>query len=329
MHVRTWLWYGIALALAGCATTAPQPESLPPVVISRPAAASGPVAAAIAEHRQLAQRHAQAGDFAAAAREWHIVTLLAPGDDAARAQLDAARAGIRQGVRDNLQAGNVAWRAGDADRASTLMLKVLALDPENGEAMKLMREIDRQKLVRIQGGRAAKVNQVTAAPVAGAAGRAAAGAPDTSESYDIDQRIEMFKAGDVAGGLHEFRAFVDGNPSNVGARQRIGVTVYERAQELEGKGLREPALALFEQAVSLRGGKPVPEWTAHVQELRKKLSAEFYDKGLQAYRTDTAAAIKLWETSLRYDPQNQKTATRLQDAKVVQEKLNRMQGGNR
>jgi tetratricopeptide (TPR) repeat protein len=325
MGTRHWLWACGALLLAACASEAPLPEPTPVVAAPKTQTAAGPVARAVAEHRALAQRYVQAGDYAAAAREWHIVLMLAPGDESGRTQLDAAHTAIRQGVRDNLQAGNSALRGGDADRASALMLKVLALDPSNAEAMKVLRDIDRQKLVRIQGNRAAKVNQANGA----APGRPPAGAavtPDATESYDIDQRIEMFKAGDTNGGLHEFRAFVDANPNNLGARQRIGTTVYERAQELESKGQREPALALYEQAASLRGGKPVPEWTARMQALRKKLSDDFYEKGLQAYRTDTAAAIKLWETSLHYDPQNQKATSRLQDARIAQDKMKRIQG---
>jgi hypothetical protein len=34
-----------------------------------------------------------------------------------------------------------------------------------------------------------------------------------------------------------------------------------------------------------------------------------------------ALAIKQWETSLRYDPQNLKASTRLRDARAAQEKL--------
>ncbi|MEO8675843.1 MAG: hypothetical protein ABI569_09700, partial [Casimicrobiaceae bacterium] len=183
--------------------------------------------------------------------------------------------------------------------------------------------IDRQKLSRIQGSRAARVAQAASAPTARAAPGSGA-ATDASESYDIDQRIEMFKAGDVEGGLKELRAFVDANPNNLGARQRIAATVYDRGRDAENKGAREQALMLYEQAVALRG-KPSPEWSAQAQRVRRTLSGEYYDKGMQAYRTDTAAAIKLWETSLRYDPQNPKATAKLAEARLAQEKLKRIE----
>jgi len=319
---RRVLPYCVVL-LGACASAPPEsPMSPTPVrVTPRPFPRDERITAGAAEHRQHARQHAQAGDLAAAAREWHIVSLLDPEDDAARAELAATRAAIRQGVREHLQAGNTALRSGDADRASAAMLKALALDPENAEAMKVLRDIDRQKLARIQGGRAARINQANSATRLAAA--PATARVEVAESYDIDQRIEMFRAGDVSGGLQELRAYVDANPNNQAARLRIATTVYERGRELEATGAREPALHLYEQAVSLRG-RPVPEWSARVQTLQKALSEEYYERGMQIYRSDIAGAIKLWETSVRYDSQNRKAVSKLQEARNAHEKLTRM-----
>jgi tetratricopeptide (TPR) repeat protein len=304
--------------LAACAEipTTPQPEA------AKTSPADASIASAIAAHRQQAEHDASVGDLAGAAREWHILTLLAPGNAQFAARREATRTAIAQGVRENLQSGNAALRGGDADRASAAMLKVLALDPDNSEAMKALRDLDRQKLSRIQNNRAARATQAANA----AANRPAPGSAataDASESYDIDQPIEMFRAGDVDGGLKELRAFVDANPDNQPARQRIASIVYERGREAEGKGAREQALMLYDQASTFRG-KPLPEWTEQAQKLRKALSDEYYDKGIQAYRTDIASAIKLWETSLRYDPQNTKAAAKLAQARLADDKLKRI-----
>ena len=181
------------------------------------------------------------------------------------------------------------------------MLKVLALDPDNADATKALRDIDRQKLARIQTSRAARVGQAATArkrPV-----RDWHGGRGGKRILRHRSAHRDIQAGDVEGGLKELHAFVDANPNNQDARQRIATTVYDRGREAENKGAREQALMLYDQAVALRG-KPAPEWTAQAQKLRRTISDEYYDKGMQAYRTDTAAAIKLWETSLRYDPQN-------------------------
>ncbi|MEO8303530.1 MAG: hypothetical protein ABI724_05385 [Betaproteobacteria bacterium] len=315
------------LVLGACAEAPLQP-SAPPVAMSREAPDEA-AAAAIAHHRQLAQRSAAAGDHAVAAREWHIVLLLAPDDEAARKGQDTERAAIRQGVRENQQAGTNAWRNGDADKATQAMLKVLSLDPQNAEAAKVLREIDRQKLTRIQASqslRAARETPGTVAATSRVAGGTPAPAPavDAGESYDLEQPIEMFKAGDINGGLRDFRAFVEANPRNDAARLRIATIVYDRSVESEQKGSREQALMLVDQAVSLRG-KPVAEWSARSQTLRKGLSGEYYERGVQVYRTDAPGAIRLWETSVKYDPQNKLAQTKLQEARAALDKLKRIE----
>lgn len=307
------------LLLGACAEAPLQPAA--PATDAATKASARETTAAVAEHRQRARRHASAGDVAAAVREWQIVLLLAPADEDARAEFESARAAIRTGVRDNLQAGAAALRSGDTDRAAAAMLRVLALDSGNAEASKALRDIDRQKLSRIQSRSAARANQAGAAGT----GRPAASSAtsEAAESYEIEQSIEIFRAGDVDGGLREFRAFVDANPKNDAARLRLATLVYERSVEVEQKGTREQALVLCEHAMSLRG-KPVPAWEARAQALRRAISVDYYEQGVRVFRTDIASAIKLWETSLRFDPQNRNAQTRLQEARIAGEKLKRI-----
>lgn len=324
--MRGCRWLACCLALlAGCAEIPPAPA--PSSEVARMAPTDTAIASAIAAHRQKAERYMAAGDLSAAAREWHILALLAPGDAQYGARREATHAAIAQAIGEQLQIANAALRSGDQERAGVAMLKVLSLDPDNAEAMKTLRDIDRQKLSRIQNNRAARAGRSAAAPQARPAPGSTANG-DAGESYDIDQPIEIFRAGDVDGGLREMRAFVDANPSNQAARARFAAAVYERAREAESKGAREQALTLYEQASVFRG-KALPEWSDRAQKLRKALSDDYYNKGMQAYRTNTAAAIKLWETSLRYDPQNRKAAAKLMEARLADDKLKRIQQDNR
>jgi hypothetical protein len=268
MRASGWLPLCGLLVLAACAEAPVQPTTPAPR-----SAADDAAATAAAEHRQLALRSARAGDHAAAEREWHIVLLLAPRDEEARKEYDAERAAIRERVRENLQIGLTASRNGETERATQAMLKVLALDPENAEAAKVLREIDRQRATRIQASQAQRAARESQASVANAGRAAPPAAAEPSESYDIEQPIEMFKAGDLSGGLRDFRAFVEANPRNDAARQRIASIVYDRGIEAEQKGEHEQAAMLIEQAVSLRG-KPMPEWTAKAQAIRKALGTQ-------------------------------------------------------
>ena len=148
--------------------------------------------------------------------------------------------------------------AGDLDRASRAMLRVLALDPNQPDAAAALREIDRRRLTRIQADRAAKVGRIEDTVAIAGAARAQATANNNDgggggDGFDLEQALQMLRAGDTTGGLRDLKAFVDANPGNRAARQRIGAAVADRARELEDQGSREQALKLYEQANALRG----------------------------------------------------------------------------
>jgi tetratricopeptide (TPR) repeat protein len=307
---------------AGCAQTPATTDALPTPAPS-PTRAPGIVERATQAHRQLAQTRMQSGDLAGAVTEWHVVTLLAPDDDTARREYEAARAMLRRGIAERLQQGNAALKSGDNDAAAAAFSRVLFLDPDNGDAARALRDLERQKVARVQSDRAAKLRPLEPerpSRANGASTTNSANGGDGADSYDIEQRIEIFRAGDTAGGLRELHAFVDAHPADRASRQRIGAAVYDRAVELQQKGSREQALGLMDQAVALRGDTP-GEWATRMQATRKAVADEYYEKGVRSYRTDLAGAIKLLETSVRYDPDNAKAAAKLREARLAQEKL--------
>lgn len=308
------LWAGITL-LVGCAQVPAPPET---EIAPRRSAHDEQVSEAIARHREQALRYKQSGDLAASFIQWQIVVLLDPRDEAARRELASTQATITRRVQENYNAGVTALRNNDTDRAADMMLKVLALEPDNADAAKVLRDIEKRRLSKIQAGRAARVGANAAANgQANPAPRGPSVAP--SDGYDLGQPLEMFKAGDTEGGLRDLKRYVDANPNDRAGRVKIGGVVYDRALETEQKGSKEQALLFFDQAVALRGDA-APGWSAHILGLRKALSDDYYQKGIVLFPTDPAKAIKLWETSLRYDPQNAKAAARLKDARPAQDK---------
>ena len=260
------LWVGVAL-LGACAEIPPAPA---PVPVVRASPQDERVSRAIARHRQLAEQHRQAGDLAAAAAQWQILTTLAPGDATFRQELAATRAVMDQRARENLAAGTAALKAGDADRAADAMLKVLALEPGNAEAAQALRDIERKRMARTQASRAARAGGTSVAANNGASRPAAAQGADVAYAYSLEQPLEMFKAGDTEGGLRELRQFVAANPNDRSARNRIGAAVYDRGKELEAQGQREQALAMYQEAVALRGSA-APGWSSRIQALKKAL----------------------------------------------------------
>ena len=328
MHART----AVAIAVAALAGACAQAPSAPEEPVSAPVLRSdGTRDEAIRRHRELAREARASGDLATALDHLHVVTMLAPGDEAARREAETLRAEIQRGVRENLEIGRAAMRAGDNAKASSAFLRVLSLEPRNAEAARSLREIDRQNMARAQANRAARVRvedlfaDARAARAASPGGNAAASANATAAAndYELDQRIEMLRAGDSATALRELKAWVDAHPKDRAGRQRIGAAVAERAKEAEGKGQRETALGLYEQALALRG-EPQAEWSSRIAALRKSVANDYYNDGVRLMRIDLDGAVVALEKAVKLDPRNANAANRLREAKAARDKLSRM-----
>jgi len=316
-------------ALVGACAQAPATDDAAPS--PRIVRQDGPREDAVRRHRELAREARATGDLATAVDHLHVVAMLTD-DEAAKRDAEALRAEIRRLVRDTLETGRNALRAGDTAKASTAFLRVLSLEPRNAEAARSLRDIDRQNMARAQAGRAARVRvedlfadarAAKVAPPAASAPMSPAPVVAGNDAFDIDQRLAMLSAGDTAGALRELKAWVDAHPRDRASRQRIGAAVAERAKELEGRGQREQALALYEQALVLRG-EPMAEWTAKIASLKKAVGGDYYNDGVKLMRTDLNGAIKAFETSVKYDPMNANAQSRLRDAKAARDKLARM-----
>jgi len=325
---RTLAAVALAALAGACAQqpTPPDDDGVPPPRIVR---TDVPRDEAVRRHRDLAREAQRAGDLATAVDHLHVVAMLTD-DDAAKREAEALRAEIRRQAREHLEAGRSAQRAGDNAKASASFLRVLAIEPRNAEAARALREIDRQNMARAQAARAARVRVEdlfadgrAARPAASAAAMAPAPVVAGNDAFDIDQRLAMLSAGDTAGALRELKAWVDAHPRDRASRQRIGAAVAERAKEVERAGQREQALNLYEQALVLRG-EPMGEWSARVTALKKAVGSEYYNDGVKLMRSDLNGAIKAFETSVRYDPQNANAQTRLRDAKAAREKFSKI-----
>ncbi len=261
----------LCVVLAGCAQqpAAPDADAGPGAGRAVPHVEHAPSARAgvIARQAELAKAASAAGDHAQALAHHEVLALLEPANPAHREAAETSRVAIARAVREYLAAAAAARRAGDAVRARDAYLRALAQDPRNAEAAAALRDIERQQMARTQADRAARARSMETL-VAGAKSRAQA--QTQAESYDLEQRIELVRAGDVTAGLREARAWVDANAGDREGRGRLAAAVAERARDAERKGQRESALSLYEAANALRG-EPLPEWTARARELRRAL----------------------------------------------------------
>ncbi|MDH5287051.1 MAG: hypothetical protein OEX23_10530 [Betaproteobacteria bacterium] len=312
----------VAAALAGCAQLPPEGGAVrEPARVARaeaPAADDAPRRAAITRHAQLAAAARAAGDLSLAAEHYAVLALIDAGNPAHREAVRATQAAIAEGVQEQLRTAAAARKAGDAAKAREAWLRALALDPSNAEAARSLREAEQQAMARTQADRAARARSMEEI-VAGARARASA----DNGSADLDQRIELVRSSDASIALREARAWADANPGDRAGRARLAAALAERARDLDAKGQREWALPLYEQAVAL-GGTAQAEAGKRAAALRRAFADDAYAEGMRARGKDLAAAIRHWESALRYDPQHPHAGERLREAKAAQQKLERL-----
>lgn len=252
---------------------------------------------------------------------WHILSLIAPADEDIRDKWAATRSAINKLSQALFDTGMAALQAGDDAEAQRAMLRVLALDPQRSEAVAVLRHLDEQRLRKVQ---AEHQTHLYTAPSVPRSARPPPRAEETREVYDLDKGLEMLRTGDIDKGLRELQGYLKEHPDDTVARRRLNLTAQQRAGLLESQGAAERALALYERAAEL-GGEMLPSWPDRIRALRKRLTDEYYEKGLRVYRSDLAQAIRYFETSLRYDPDNLKAGLRLNEARRVQRRFQQLE----
>lgn len=283
-----------------------------------------PYGDSIAQRQQLAKRLATDGDLAAAAAHWQVLTILDPDDAGFRKELQSTRSAASRLAASHYTNGMAALNNGETDEAARLMLRVLALQPDNADAMKVLRNIETERIARVQSARANRVRKNE--ELAKKNGQDA-GSPDMTEyrrSYDLEQTIELFVAGDALGGLRELHRYVVANPKEKAGRKRISEVVFEQAQKFDTGATRERAAFLYEEAIKFRA-EPTPAWDARLATTRKALANEYYAKGMRAYRGNFDLAITHWETCLKYNPQQINCGLRIKEAQAFQKQLKRIE----
>lgn len=310
-----------AATLAGCAQVPPAGDGAPEAAraprIEVPAFDALARQAAIARHEKLFREARNAGDLAVAAEHAEVLALLDNGNPSRAEALRAAHAAVGAAAQEQSRIAAAARRAGDAAKAREASLRVLALDPDNAEAARTLRELEQQAMARTQADRAARARSMDDI-VASARARASA-----DNGADLDQRIELVRSSDASIALREARAWAEANPGDRAGRGRLAVALAERARELEGKGQREWALPAYDLAGQL-GGSAQADATKRAASLRRTLADEAYAEGMRARNKDLAAAIRHWETALRLDPQHARAEERLREARSAQRKLEKI-----
>lgn len=273
--------------------------------------------------RELALSLTRREQLAQAAVAWEVLALLRPERSEYRKRQADTNAQIKKAVGERLQAAAEAHQRGDVQQATLAYLRVLSLEPDNATAVQALRDMER--------GRAIRTHQVRNARLPPSAkARTGHGEPKvappaySAERRNLDYGVMLLHQGDYAGSIKLLETFLAGNPKEVLARRTLADACAQLGQQRLQQGAREEALALLEKAQALRE-QDAPDLRTKILALRRELAEEQYQNGLRAYNNDIRRAIAHFERSLRFDPSHVRANIRLQEARVMRDKLKLME----
>jgi tetratricopeptide (TPR) repeat protein len=306
------------LLVSACAHVPPAPVELPTQIYpTEVSAARSELQSAYQRRRTLALKYENAGDLLNASRQWQVVLVIAPGDQEATSRLGNVQSALTKLAADEMSAAREALRRSDLDKAQRSLLRVLALDAYHDAAVNALREIDRQRAVRLAADRAARAR----AEEPGVARKRSNQRPrGEAVDYDIEQSLELLRAGDVKVALAELHRYVAANPRDGLARERIAGAVRGHAQQLERQGDGISAVGFYAEAIRLHPVAP-KEWVAQLARMRSRLAGDEYEKGVRVIGRDLNAAIVHFESALRLSPDHIQAQLQLERARKMQKNL--------
>lgn len=195
----------VLLALAGCASRAPEPTvvTAPPMPTAR--GADEPTQAFVREQAERGKRAEAQGQWADAAQAWEVLNLLQPDDPAWRDRYLAARRRIDLLAAERQAAAEAAQRRGDLDAASQAWLDLLALDPGRRQAADAMRQIERERNRRSVVGRFARLTLARRGTEADMAPAAGPSEPARSANAQREHATLLARQGDLDGAIQMLR----------------------------------------------------------------------------------------------------------------------------
>jgi len=317
------------LVLVSCAPPPPVPRepSASPPPPTRPSPSHAPSSAEFPleqRERERAEALMQESRWAEAATHWEILQLLRPDQQDYGKKLAETRSHSSQAAAEYLQEAQQARARGQTSRATTLYLKALAADPSASEAAQALREIEKERTLRVNFGPSARGGNGEMSTNVRRSSKPAA-TPSTAEGRDLDSAILLLHQGDYGAAVQTLETYVRKNPHDDVGRRTLQDAYVDLSRGQAKEGRREEALAYLEKAQGLRDGKSNPELTRALQSLRKELAEDYYQQGLRAQSTNLSQAIRLWEKTLKYDPDHAQAARQLERARKMEQNLRSIQ----
>ncbi|OEU48279.1 MAG: hypothetical protein BA871_16475 [Desulfuromonadales bacterium C00003096] len=266
------------------------------------------------------------GELAEALIQWKVLKTLEPKNPEFTQQLLATKVLIRKRVNDHVQLGKRALSEGNITLAKQEFLKALSLDPYMSTPFSCLKEIEKERAMKIQ---AKKIQQLAKKRKAPA--RVRLQSVSSQEDYYLQLGIGLLRQGRLNESIREIEKYLNTYPKDreaskylAEAHLKLGIDCYEQGEMAK-------ALMHLEEA---RRYKPAgsSQLNYYLTRTRQVLAEDFYQKGMRVYLKDIIKAIEYWEKSISYNPQHINAQMRLEKAYKIQKKLREIeksQGQNR
>ena len=272
----------------------------------------------IAAQKAAARQLTQEGRLAEALAMWQTLLPLGTGDEEIWAAIADLESDIASRVTTLLRSARRAYANGRSEDGDRYMLKVLALQPGQRDALLRLRRshstfAQRQQQQKSEIEYQARVGN-PGVPVK---------APSPPPQDLVAQLKVLERKGDYAGMVALAETSSDAGQADAAALLRDAHVAL--AEQAEGDKKLDDALAHVESAMTLQPVENDPLLDRSAK-LRGKLSTSWYEKGVRLIQTDLPAAIDALSKALNFNPYNVNAKRKLAQAETLQRNLSRIEG---
>lgn len=197
-------------------------------------------------------------------------------------------------------------------------LKILALQPNDPEALSLLREMEWEVAYEAASVKTAKIEE-----------RYQEKQQDTQRVDDLRRFISVAEKyhveQDYEGLLSTADQFIRKFPKHQKAREFKYQALVNLGDDKFLNGQEEQAVAYFEQAIGVPG-IDVLALRNRNNTIKRKLSLKYYREGLKSLKSNIDRSVELFQASLRFDPTSPKVKQQLLKAQRIQQNLRRING---
>ncbi len=273
------------------------------------------LAAFIAGKKQLARDLEMKGKLVEALREWRYVSAADPKDEESRTRIGDLTETIDERKAEYLREGDAALAKGQPKQAQAAFLKVLALDPADEDAVARLRKIDRTTALANQDKKDDRAMSDYRAAVARD--------QDTSEEFEAKVNVPL-KSGDYRKVIDISDQFLKRNPNNKVAAGYRKTAYLNLIEECRARGRYREALTYLDTVADMLDDSEKVALPEKRRTVRLELGNQLYGQGLALMTTNLPKSIELMSESLTYDPDNLRAKQSLNQARKMQENLDRI-----